>query len=140
LLEQNGFVYTCRGGFIDIGHLRESADRTAYISRIVLKKLEKGEKEFSFRIIEPSKYYVRIKYPENWVNYPNREKIAKEISVGLGQYFAQTTTVWHEILTWFGFKSTGIFSEYLSSFSWEDAYSDLLGTAIAARALRDSEH
>ncbi|MHC4756898.1 MAG: DUF4056 domain-containing protein, partial [Planctomycetota bacterium] len=139
LLEQNGFIYTCRGGFIDIGHLRESADRTAYISAIVLEKLDKGETDFSFKVIEPSKYYVSIEYPENWENDPNREKIAKDISVGLGQYFAHTTTVWHEILTWFGFKSTGVFSEYLSSFSWEDVYSDLLGTAIAARALSDHE-
>ena len=27
--EKIGMVYTCRAGFIDLGHLREAADRTA---------------------------------------------------------------------------------------------------------------
>ena len=47
LTEKNGFVYTCQGGFIDIGHLRESADRTAYIAAITKKNIIKKETEFS---------------------------------------------------------------------------------------------
>jgi hypothetical protein len=140
LTEQNGFVYTSKGGFIDIGHVRESADRTAYISRIIYDNLMKNGNEFSFQIIEPSRYFVKIKYPDNWKELPDKEDIAKEISISLGQYFAQKTTIWHEIITWFGFKSSGIFSEYVSSFSWEDDYSDLIGTYVAVQALNDNQH
>lgn len=140
LPEKNGMVYTSRAGFIDIGHLREAADRTKYIAELTFENLMKGETQFSFRVMEPSKYFVSIQYPENWDSLQEKEKIAKDISIGIGQYCARTTTVWHEIITWFGYKSSGIFSEFLSSFSWEDPYSDLLGTTLASRTLKDTEH
>ena len=140
LTEKNGFVYTRKGGFIDIGHLRESADRTAYITAITKKNIIKKEAEFSFQVIEPSRYFVKITYPKDWEELPEKEEIAAEVSIRLGQYFAHMTTIWHEIVTWFGYTSTGIFSEYVSSFSWEDTYSDLLGINLAAAALRDTQH
>ncbi|MEL6865514.1 MAG: DUF4056 domain-containing protein, partial [Bacteroidota bacterium] len=33
--EQNGIIYTTRGGFIDLGHLRDQADWTAYLSALI---------------------------------------------------------------------------------------------------------
>src|SRR5680860_862991 len=33
--EQNGNIYTKRGGFIDLGHLRDCADWTAYLYRLI---------------------------------------------------------------------------------------------------------
>jgi len=44
------------------------------------------------------------------------------------------------MLTWFGYKSSRVVSEFASSFSWEDGFSNLLGTTLAAAALRDNEH
>jgi hypothetical protein len=44
---------------------------------------------------------------------------------------------WHEMLTWFGFRPKRYKSEFQSAFSWEDGYSNLLGTCVAAEALRD---
>jgi hypothetical protein len=135
--EQIGMVYTCRGGFIDLGHLRESADRTRYLSKLTLENMIKGKKKFSFRVIEPSRYFVKLTYPENWHQLPNKEEIATETAIRLGQYFAYLSTVWHEIITWYGYTCTFVFSEYISSFSLEDIYSDLVGTHLGARALRD---
>ena len=136
--EKNGMVYTGRGGFIDIGHLRESADRTKYISELAYENLLKNKTQFSFRVVEPANFFVSIQYPRNWDSLADKEKITKDVSISIGQYCAQATTVWHEIITWFGYKSSGIFSENISSFSWEDPYSDLLGTILAAQALKDS--
>ncbi|MCK5175908.1 MAG: DUF4056 domain-containing protein, partial [Planctomycetes bacterium] len=135
--EKNGMVYTCRGGFIDIGHVREAADRTAYLAGVSYEKLMAKEEVFSFRVIEPSRYWVKISYPENWdgMSEGQRFAIADEVSICLGQYFAHTSLIWHEILTWYGFSSVGIFPENISSFSWEDSYSDLLGTHLAVEAL-----
>ncbi len=139
--EKNGMVYTCRGGFIDLGHLREAADRTEYIAGISYQNLIQNKEKFSFSTIEPSRYWVKVRYPPNWKSRDIKEKtqIAHEASISLGQYIAHKSMVWHEIITWYGFASTGIFSEKISSFSPEDGYSDLLGTVIAARALRDVE-
>lgn len=139
--EKNGIVYTCKAGFIDIGHLREAADRTAYLAAVTYRNLMFNRDEFSFRVIEPSRYWVKISYPKNWDSLPieEKEKIAKEASICLGQHFAHTSLIWHEILTWYGFSSVGIFPENISSFSWEDSYSDLLGTQLAAQALFENK-
>ena len=48
---------------------------------------------------------------------------------------AHTSLIWHEILTWYGFSSAAIFPENISAFSWEDPYSDVLGTYLGATAL-----
>ncbi len=139
--EKNGLVYTTRGGFIDIGHVREAADRTAYIVRIVHENLDKNQTDFSFEVIEPARYFVTIGFPECWdrLDENRKQEIITDISIRLGQYLAQTTLIWHEMVTWFGYTSTAFFSEHISAFSWEDPYSDLLGTRLATLALRDTE-
>ncbi|MBL7214538.1 MAG: DUF4056 domain-containing protein [Phycisphaerae bacterium] len=137
--EKLGMVYTCRGGFIDIGHVREAADRTAYLSAVTFRNLMLNRPTFSFRVIEPSRYWVSLSYPEDWdeLSIEDRKAISHEVSVLLGQYFARISLVWHEILTWYGFSSTWVFSENISAFSYEDTYSDLLGTCFAVQALCD---
>lgn len=139
LNESNGMVYTCKGGFIDIAHVREAADRTAYLRKITYKNVIQGKKNFSFHVIEPSKYWVMLSYPKNWDDYSFEEKeaIAEEVSISFGQYLAHTSLIWHEILTWYGFATAGIFPDTISAFSWEDPYSDILGIHLAAQALRD---
>lgn len=139
--EINGLVYTCKGGFIDVGHVREAADRTAYAKGIVCKNLLDHNKIFSLNIIEPSTYYLTISYPPDWDKFSEKEKkkIANEVSIDIGQYVAQMSMIWHEIITWYGFSTTGVFSEKISSFSWEDPYSDLMGTYLGAWAMRDDK-
>jgi len=41
------------------------------------------------------------------------------------------------MITWYGYKSTGFFSEYISAFSCEDIYSDIVGVNLAVKALKD---
>ena len=134
-----GMLYTSKGGYIDLGHVRESADRTFYASKITLENLIKGEKEFSFRMIESAKYIVKINYPDYWnkIGKDKQEKIAKEVSIDLGAYLSRISTIWHEIITWYGYSYVKLFSEQVSSFSWEDIYSDVLGAKLGALALRD---
>ena len=137
--EKLGMVYTCRGGFIDIGHLREAADRTHYLAQIIYKNLMQSNTDFSYRVIEPSHYYITLCYPDHWRGLPRQDKeiIAREISIQLGQYLAHTSLIWHEILTWYGFSSAGVFPENISAFSLEDPYSDVLGTHLAVKVLSD---
>ncbi len=137
--EKIGLAYTSKGGFIDLGHLRDAADRTAYCKHIIYENLENGKTEFSFRLLEPSEYIVTIKYPENWDKTTNKEAIENEIAIDTAQYFAYVAVVWHEMITWYGYKYTGIFSEYISAFSWEDIYSDMIGIDLAGKALRKSK-
>lgn len=138
--EKNGITYTCAGGHVDIAHLRKAADWTLYLSAKAYEHIRHGDAEFSFKLYEPSLYYVTLTYPENWndLSEQQREAVAHDVSVGLGRYFAFTATTWHEIISYFGYRSTGIFPEHASAFSWEDSYSNLLGTHIAAEVLKNA--
>jgi hypothetical protein len=101
-----------------------------------------GVSEFTFKASEePSRYYVHLNYPDNWqtLRPSDKKTIADEVSLELSQYFSYTMTTWHEVLTWFGYKSTGIFPEFPSAFSWEDNYSNLVGARLGAQAVADPE-
>jgi hypothetical protein len=137
--EINGMLYTSKGGFIDLGHVREAADRTAYLRKIAYQNLISKKTDFSFHVIEPSRYCVNVDYPADWDNRPAQEKesVTNEVSIVLGQYFAHTSMVWHEIITGYGFSTAGFFPDTISSFSPEDPYSDLMGTRLAVQAMRE---
>jgi len=141
--EKNGIVYTCKGGHIDLAHLRIAADWTKHLAQLTYECLTRNDSQFSFRSKPaPSRYFVQIEYPKGWgdMQREERERIAGEVSLELGQYLAYTASTWHEIVTWFGYRFVGFLPEFASSFSWEDSFSNLVGTRIAAAALRDSEH
>ena len=140
--EKTGIVYTCRGGHIDIAHVRKSADWAAYLSLQVRRAIQKGQTEFSFKPPEPSRHYIVLEYPPGWndLDARERDRITDEISMAVGRYLAFNGCVWHEMLTWFGYSSIRFYPDFPSAFSWEDTYSDLLGAHIGIAALRDTRH
>jgi len=142
LSEKNGIVYTCRAGHIDIYHVREAADWTAFLTAKTFKHLNNDDAEFSFRLKEGSICFVRLTYPQNWeaLSPKNKKHVAYNISIGLGWYFAYTSEIWHEIVTWYGYKSGGFYSEFPSAFSWEDNFSNLIGSYIGLLGLQDTEN
>ena len=140
--ENNSLIYTARAGYIDMGHLRESADRARYLFEVCYENIRTSNGDFSFDVIEPAVYHVTIDYPDNWSQLSDHERnrIARDVAIEMGQHFAHLSTVWHEIVTWYGYASTGLLSEKASSFSWEDSYSDLLGSKLGAMVLREYPH
>ncbi len=143
LAEKDGVAYTCRGGTVDIIHVRIAADWTSYLIATTYKHLMKNDPGFSYKLaVDRSHSRLRFTYPPNWTSLPQEQRsaIAKEVAFAVGPYLAFTMTSWHEMITWFGFKCIGLPTEFPSAFSWEDSYSNLLGTIIATRALRDSQH
>jgi hypothetical protein len=143
LFEQDGIVYTCEGGDIDLSHVRCNADHTRYLVRMVKETLTKGREGFSFETTwDISKDFVRFKYPEYWADLPlgEKERIAEEISFKTGAYLAYNSSIWHEICTWFGTHYVGFEPEFNSAFSWEDMYSNILGVWLGLRAIKDDKH
>jgi hypothetical protein len=141
--EKDGIVYTCRAGHVDIAHLRIAADWTAHLTARTYRHLMKNDPGFSYKLaVDRSREYVQLTYPANWSSLPEpqRSEIAREIALAVGPYLTYTMTTWHEILTWFGFKCVGLPNEFPSAFSWEDSFSNLLGTVVAVQALQDTEH
>ena len=143
LSEQNGIVYTCRGGHIDLAHLRIAADWTKYLTAKSYRHLMAGDARFSYKLaVDRSRHFVELSYPTDWAQRSEEDKriVAEEIASALGPHLAYYLTTWHEILTWFGFKCVGLPTAFSSAFSWEDSYSNLLGTHLAVQALQDNEH
>jgi hypothetical protein len=124
--EGNGIIYTKTGGFIDMGHLRDQADWTAYLYALITKNKsvgyihqrlghEGGEKELDVEI------------PAD---------ISDEDVVTLAGRIAYDLSVWHEIATWYGASYIPMVPERYSSFSVEDAYSNLMGVTLGIEAIK----
>lgn len=140
--EKNGIAYTCRGGHIDIMHVRIAADWTAYLAGKSYKLIMKGGDHFSYKLlVDRSRSHLYLTYPENWKSLSKDQQsvIAREVALALGPYLTFTMVTWHEIMTWYGFNCIGLPTEYASAFSWEDSYSNLLGIKLGSQALQDTE-
>lgn len=123
--EGNGIIYTRKGGFIDMGHLRDQADWTAYLFALI-KNQDKR------KWIQPLGHEGGMK--TLYLRIP--EDIKDIDAMQLSGKIAYDLSVWHEIATWFGASYIPLLPERYSSFSVEDAYSNLLGVTIGIEALQ----
>jgi len=60
LSEKAGVVYTCKAGHIDISHVHEATDWTAYSAAITYKHLIRNDPEFTFALKEGSICFVHL--------------------------------------------------------------------------------
>ena len=124
--EDNGLVYTCRGGFIDIAHVRDYADWTLFLASEIGRHLETG------KVIElpdgegGRRRFVLQQVPAEQISAAGRRQLSSSLAV----WAAFQMSVWHEIATWYGWASFSVFSERASAFSPEDLYSNLLGAKL----------
>jgi hypothetical protein len=124
--EKNGLVYTCRGGFIDLAHVRDNADNTLALTSALARGLERG----TTLDIPPQGATMRVQ-----VRPITARAIAKygrmQLSTAIAEWLAYQLSIWHEIATFYGFTSLAGWPEKLSAFSPEDLYSNQLGVRIA---------
>ena len=126
--EGNGVIYTKKGGFIDIAHLRDQADWTKYLYTLILSNRENGE----------------------FVKKLGNEGGSKKLSISVNSELdsmdclliagkiTYDLSLWHELSTWFGASAVPMMPERYSSFSVEDVYSNLLGVHIGIEALKSN--
>ena len=101
--EKLGMVYTCKAGFIDIGHLREAADRTYYIANITYENLMQSNTNYSFRVIEPSRYHITFGYPDYWNDLPKHQQtdaswLMRELFQSYDSEYLQRKRKWYEFI------------------------------------------
>jgi len=126
--EGNGIIYTRKGGFIDLAHLRDQADWTAFLFHII--DTQKGVKNFEIKLgNEGGSKNLVLNIPKD-LSVENSKILAGRIAYDL--------SVWHEIATWFGANSVPFVPERYSSFSVEDDYSNLLGVTLGIEALKSN--
>ncbi len=124
--ENNVIIYTRRGGFLDLGHLRDLIDWTAYLYNLEKKSQQTGEIMIHLGFESGEKALV--------IKVPASEK--EEDLIALAGRIAYDLSIWHEITSWFGACAVPLVSEKFSSFSVEDAYSNLLGIKMAGEAIK----
>ena len=124
--EKVGLIYTTEGGFIDIAHVRDTADYTLYLFSQIYPKL--GEEwtltlnhELASRQIHFSAFTPPASPAERYT-----------LSTYLAAKLAFQLAAWHEIAQWYGYQSVPGFSEGISAFSPEDLYSNLVGARLAS--------
>jgi len=123
--EGDGIIYTLRGGFIDMAHLRDQADWTAYIYALIRRSKVNGTMEIDLGH-EGGEKKLTVNLSKD-LDSLDEVKLAARIAYDL--------SIWHEISTWFGVRTVPMISEQFSSFSVEDAYSNLLGVTLGMRAI-----
>ncbi len=124
--ENNGILYTCRGGFVDLAHVRDNADNTLAIVSALARGLESGVTV----AIPPQGAATRI------VVRPISDKAIErhgrmQLAVALSEWLAYQLSIWHEIATFYGYASLAAWPEKISAFSPEDLYSNQLGVRLA---------
>lgn len=125
-LEQNGIIYTLKGGFIDLGHLRDQADWTAWLYELIQNSKETEGVQLKLGN-EGGLKKLNLCIPKN---------IDDQEAMELAGKIAYDLSVWHEIGTWNGTSYIPLVPERYSAFSVEDAYSNLLGTKLGILALK----
>ncbi|ALR75889.1 DUF4056 domain-containing protein [[Enterobacter] lignolyticus] len=127
--EANGLLYTHRGGFIDIAHVRDTADNTFYLFTRLYPKL--GQR---WRLFYSEELGVR-RVQLNAFTPPSSSAQRYTLSAWLAGKLAFELAQWHEVAQWYGFQSVPGFSEEISAFSPEDLYSNLLGARLAVNVI-----
>jgi len=124
--EENGIIYTRRGGFVDMGHLRDQVDWMAYLYMQMSESKLYGILNLSLGH-EGGEKSLKVRIPSYLTN--------TDLVILAGK-IAYDLSVWHEIATWFGASTIPFVPERYSSFSIEDPYSNLLGITIGIQALQ----
>ena len=123
--ENNGIVYTCRGGFVDTAHVRDYSDLTLFLFFHFFRHLDT-----SFDIDlrgELGPKVILVDFVEVKGGRFERARVA----LRLASWTAYQLSLWHEIAQWHGYREFSLFSEEPSAYSLEDAYSNLVGISIA---------
>lgn len=124
--EKNGIIYTRRGGFIDMGHLRDQSDWMAFLYIQLEASRKKGNLSLDIGH-EGGEKTLTVTIPSSLTNSD---------LIHLAGKIAYDLSVWHEIATWFGASTIPLIPERYSSFSVEDAFSNLLGVTVGIKALQ----
>ena len=132
--ENNGLIYTCRGGFIDLAHVRDNADNTLSLTASIARSLETG----GTVDVPPQGAAMRVRLRA--VSTAGVAKYGRiPLATALAQWVAYQFSIWHEIATFYGYASLAEWPEKISAFSPEDLYSNQIGERLAGGIILSKE-
>jgi hypothetical protein len=136
---ERGTLYTARAGFLDLAHLRIAIDYTRFCAVEVQRAVGAGKTEWSLAGPNGSVFHLRLNYPHYWDSLPDaqRRHLEDELSIRCGARVAYLMLTWHEVASWFGYRTVFFVDESQSAFTYDDSMAHLVGARVAARALHD---
>ena len=124
-VEQNGLLYTCRGGFVDTSHIRELVDWTAFLFSHFDRTLETGG-QVDLEYEGASRSFISRPVPAELIARLGRDQVV----LRMAQWSAYQTSVWHETAQWYGFSIMAAYPETNSGFSPEDPFANAMGVLL----------
>jgi hypothetical protein len=125
---RNGYVYTRRGGFIDLGHARDYIDYTRFFAARYYNAPSSGRTGILSKVFEEGgDIHLEIA--------PRTGRPGSALAAAMGAKLAYERAIWHEIITYFAPTGTLTFDERFSSFAPEDNFSNAVGVLAGYRAL-----
>jgi len=129
---KRGIIYTKRAGFVDLAHVFNTVLRASDASHAVATALRQDQDFIPLGRFEHSE--VSILFSSSPAGSENAgvdsEQRIQAVSRITGECVASRLGTWHEIITWFGYKTTGVWSERPSAFTYEDEVSHLVGVQV----------
>lgn len=123
-----GYLYTRRGGFIDLGHVRDNIDYTRFFAARYYNAPLSGRTGNVSKVIEEGgDIHLEIA--------PRTGRPGSALAAAMGAKLAYEHAIWHEIVTYFAPTGTFTFDEQFSSFAPEDNFSNAVGVLAGYRAL-----
>ena len=140
--KSRGIIYTQKAGFLDLAHVRLAIDWSHYFQEQVQQAMLNFDTHITLSGMDATRYHLKFNYPAQWraVTPIQKAALINELSLRTGQRLAYTVLTWHEIITWFGYRSTVVIPEGPSAFTYDDMISHVIGLRVAETAARLPSH
>lgn len=138
--QSRGILYTRQAGFLDVAHIRFTADTVRYLAREIEPALRNGQASLAIESADATTLHLDFRYPPEWdtMRPDERDTWISDLTLAVAAKAAYDLGNWHEIVTWFNYREFLIIPEKPSAFSYEDVVSHIVGVEVAVRALRDT--
>jgi hypothetical protein len=136
-----GLIYTERGGFIDVAHVRITVDWTWFYYQHLHAAMEQRQENLDLPMNKGSRLRVKLRYPDGWDDFDaaERPQVLQQLALRMSQELAWILGAWHEIASWYGYSRLIIASERASAFTHDDTFSHLIGLYVAEQAINHPE-
>ena len=129
---KRGIIYTKRAGFVDLAHVFNTVLRSNDASHAVATALRHDQNLIQLGKFEGSE--VSLLFSSSPVGPEmageDSEQRIQAVSRITGECIASELGTWHEITTWFGYRTIFIWTEKPSAFTYEDLVSHLVGIQV----------
>jgi hypothetical protein len=124
-IPKRGILYTKRAGFIDLAHVFNTAVLENDATKTIETALRQDQREIQLLKFDDSRVTLTMQGATL-----DSEQDVQTAARAAGACVLYDLMTWHEIITWFGYKSTYVWSEKPSAFTYEDTVSNLVGVDV----------